>query len=82
MSEANTLTLNSSLSTLNLIKLVYLRALSCFLDLIAQSCYLVAELVCQCEILVLTCSLALFDQFKNFMERGRVFKEMVRALPE
>ena len=34
------------------------------------------------DVVTLSPACAAFDQFKNFMERGRVFKEMVQALPE
>ena len=32
------------------------------------------------DVVVLSPACAAFDQFKNFMERGRVFKELVQAL--
>ena len=32
------------------------------------------------DIVVLSPACAAFDQFKNFMERGKVFKELVNAL--
>ena len=34
------------------------------------------------DIVTLSPACAAFDQFANFMERGRVFKQMVNALPE
>ena len=32
------------------------------------------------DVVVLSPACAAFDQFKNFMERGKVFKELVNAL--
>ncbi|MBE7003599.1 MAG: UDP-N-acetylmuramoyl-L-alanine--D-glutamate ligase [Ruminococcaceae bacterium] len=34
------------------------------------------------DVVTLSPACAAFDQFKNFMERGKVFKQMVHALPE
>ncbi len=34
------------------------------------------------DVVTLSPACAAFDQFKNFMERGKVFKQMVAALPE
>ncbi|MBO4915483.1 MAG: UDP-N-acetylmuramoyl-L-alanine--D-glutamate ligase [Oscillospiraceae bacterium] len=34
------------------------------------------------DVVTLSPACAAFDQFKNFMERGKVFKQMVNALPE
>ena len=34
------------------------------------------------DVVTLSPACAAFDQFANFMERGRVFKQMVNALPE
>ncbi len=34
------------------------------------------------DIVTLSPACAAFDQFANFMERGRVFKQMVNVLPE
>ena len=34
------------------------------------------------DVVILSPASTSFDRFKNFEERGRVFKELVRALPE
>ena len=34
------------------------------------------------DIVTLSPACAAFDQFANFMERGKAFKQMVNALPE
>ena len=38
------------------------------------------ELAEEGDIVILSPASAAFDQFKNFMERGKVFKEIVRSL--
>ncbi|MBQ9458705.1 MAG: UDP-N-acetylmuramoyl-L-alanine--D-glutamate ligase [Oscillospiraceae bacterium] len=43
---------------------------------------LAAERAEKGDVVTLSPACAAFDQFKNFMERGKVFKQMVNALPE
>ena len=61
-----------------LIDLINFSALTGLLYLVAQSCYLVAELVCEGEILVLACSLALLYKLHDLI--GYVIGSGVRIV--
>ena len=43
---------------------------------------LAAERAGEGDVVILSPASTSFDRFKNFEERGQVFKELVRALPE